>query len=904
MSGAGAKRGRIIVAAVAAGIALAATAFAVRECSPGDAEPVTPEGATSGEVVASGSVGAPVGDGARIRGAVRIEVTAVDAGGAGEGSGGGDEAGAAADVGEAPPSAQAAPTLATPASCTVIAWREGQAIGAPARCDADGRYELALDAPPASLAVEVLVPGYLRVVLLGEPRPGEVLELPTVALGPASHLAGQVVDGRGQPLAGVALSARPRPDLGEPEPWRLRTGDDGRFRFDTVPPGPIAVEATLGGFALSAVDVVAPEENVTIVLDGLHELEGDVLGPPEALARSRVWIEGSSIWPPLQVPVDASGHFVIPGIPDGIYGLVAEAPGGEGEQEYASIPLENVTPAMTVSLALIEAARVPVKVQAPDGRPVTGAHVTVGGSSIGLLQKVAETGPSGQVAAGPLVPGPYLVRADADGYLPSETVAVDVQGGAAIPELTLTLLRPARILGSVVDEIGEVVADARITVESEVLYSPGEALVRARTASALLAGGTLGVTTGMVPPVPLFDDDLGGEWTEGATASDREGRFFLDLLLPGTYRLRAVHAGHAASALVAVTLGPGETRADVLLVLQTGHALTGRVRDGNGRPLSDVRVELDDGQVLVTDERGLFDAGLHRGKRTLVFRAPGMIPRAVEVDVDRRDLDLEQVLLPAEGGFEGRVTDGNGQPIGGARVALYPEDGLSASVVTYSDARGLFDLEGLSPGGAAIEVDHPDFAAAGQKLKVAPRREAGLRAIVLERGWELEVVVREAGSGDPVAGATIAIDGRQVTTDAAGEALLVHLSAAQVAATIDAPGWVRERASVERPEGGRASLVVELEEGAAIEGTVQDERGEAVSGARIVIRHRRSGEVLAETTSGSGGAWRVDRLGEGDVIVEAAPPADLAEILAPTSAPSDVLRGRVTRGVDLRFDRL
>lgn len=797
------------------------------------------------------------------------------------------------------------PRLIAAPSCVAIAWRGGAQIGAPARCDQAGRYALSLAEAPPDLAIEVLAPGHLRAVLEVRPVIGGSVEAPTVALGAASVLAGIVVDERGAPLSGVSLRARPRPDLGEPEPWRATTDEEGRFRLDTVPSGPITVEASRPGFALSVLDAVAPTQDATIVLDGLYRLSGDVLGPPEALARARVWIEGSSIWPPIAAPVGSDGVFVFEGIADGIYGLVAEAPARRaGEREYASIPLENVSPTMTVSLALIEAARVPVRAVDPEGRAVSGALVTLGGASVGMLHKVAETGPSGQLQIGPVVPGPYLVHADAPGYLPSGAIAVDVQSDDTLPELTLTLTRPARIFGRVVDEGGEAVAEARVTVESEVLYSPGEAIVRAKTLSARLAGGALGVTTGVVPPIPLFDDVLGGEWVEGATASDREGVFALDQLLPGSYRLRALHSEHAASALVTITLSAGEVRGDVLLVLRTGFPLTGRIRDGNDRPIAGARVELDDGQILTTDERGIFDAGLHRDERSLILRAPGMIPRKVVAKLERGAVDLELRLDPAEGAIEGRIRDTNGQPLVGARVGLVPEDGLASAVVAYTDDRGLFSFEGLAPGMAELSVEHPEFASTSERLKIAARPDGRLRELRLDRGWELAVVVRAAGSGDPVVGAVIMIDGQIVTTDAAGEASMTRLSRGEVSATIEASGWVREQISVRRPESGGASVVVDLEEGAAIEGRIRDDRGDPVDGAKIVIRHRESGEILAETRSDAAGLWRVERLPEGDVWVEAAPPAAMESLLAPLSEASDVLRGRVTRGVDLRFDRL
>ncbi|MBL8976144.1 MAG: carboxypeptidase regulatory-like domain-containing protein, partial [Myxococcales bacterium] len=108
----------------------------------------------------------------------------------------------------------------------------------------------------------------------------------------------------------------------------------------------------------------------------------------------------------------------------------------------------------------------------------------------------------------------------------------------------------------------------------------------------------------------------------------------------------------------------------------------------------------------------------------------------------------------------------------------------------------------------------------------------------------------------------------------------------------------------ERPEGGAASLVFELDEAAGMEGEVTDERGEPVGGARVLIHSADGSALLAETRTTADGRWSVPDLPEGDVRVEAIPPAALAAILAPVAMDSDVRRGHVTREVDLRFDRL
>ncbi|HEY8377607.1 MAG TPA: carboxypeptidase-like regulatory domain-containing protein, partial [Nannocystis sp.] len=504
---------------------------------------------------------------------------------------------------------------------------------------------------------------------------------------------------------------------------------------------PIRLRASGPGLALSVVEAFAPEAGVVIVVDALTELSGAVIGDPAVVARAQVRLEGSSLWPPIVQKVGPDGSFVFPGLTDGVYGLVAQVLAERpGEQEYASIPLENLSPGGHVDVALIAAQRVPVKVVSPDGSPVPRARVTLGYASVGLLQQIAETDEAGEANLGPVVPGPYVVRADADGYLPSESVTVEV-GKAAPARQVLTLVRPGRISGTVIDDEGRPVPEARILVDADVLYSPGEAMIRARTFTALQRGGSLGVTQGTVPPIPLVaEEEMVGTWAE----SDERGDFTLDLLMPGRYRLRAVHGDHAGSATVTVNLSPGERETGVVLTLGRGVPLRGRVLDGNRRPLVGARVELADGSVYTTDSYGMWYAGHRRGRQKLIIRAPGMVPAVVEVHLDEQATEVEQILQPAEGGLEGRVRDGNDRPIAGVRVTLLPDGELSPTEVTWTDARGLFEFSRLVTGPATIELDHPEYAPTSKRIKIGKMsRGSPPLELALHRGWALEVVVRE-----------------------------------------------------------------------------------------------------------------------------------------------------------------
>jgi protocatechuate 3,4-dioxygenase beta subunit len=909
------RRTQALLLAGLVAVVAAVVALALRQCGP------LAELAGSGDEGAAAATEAPASGGpdeaaappARVRGRVLVEV-----GGAVEAPPPGPDKPDKKDMSEEAgpdgydpsaldkePGADGPPVpLAPPRECVARAWRGGFLL-AEARCDAAGEFalDLALPAgPPAEVTVEALVPGHLRGVLTAPAQAGTEAVLPTLALGPASWLKGQVIDRRGLPVAGVAIEAVPLPNLGEPEPWRVESDLAGAFALDTVPAGPLRLRASGPGLALSVVEAFAPEAGVVIVVDSLQDLSGKVVGDPALVARAKVRLEGSSLWPPIELPAEKDGSFVFSGLVDGVYGLVAQVRAdAPGEPEYASIPLENLAPGGHVSLALIAAQRVPVQVVSPDGSPVPRARVTLGYASVGLLQQFAEADEAGQAELGPVVPGPYVVRADADGYLPSEAVTVDV-GAEAPARQVLTLVRPGRISGTVVDGDGRPVPEASIVVDADALYSPGESMIRARTFGALQRGGSLGVTTGAVPPIPLVSEgEAVGTWAE----SDERGDFTLDTLMPGRYRLRAVHGDHAGSPTVVVDLRPGERETGIVLTLGHGVPLGGRVLDGNRQPIAGARIELADGSEVKTDGFGVWSAGHRRGKQKIIIRAPGMVPAMVEVDLEDRATSIEQILQPAEGGLEGRVRDGNDRPIAGVRVTLHQPGELAPSEVTWTDARGLFEFSRLVTGTATIELDHPDYAPTNKRVKVTRiTRSDPPVELTLARGWSLEVVVRAFGSGDPIAGARVEVDGQVWAADEAGEVRATRLARERVRVRVEAPGWVGASASVTRPEDGQATLVLDLDEAAGLDGEVLDERGEPVAGARLIVRTRDGNTVLAETTTDTEGRWSVEGLPEGYVSVEAIPPPGLADLLAPVTLQTDVRRGHVTREVDLRFDRL
>jgi protocatechuate 3,4-dioxygenase beta subunit len=814
----------------------------------------------------------------------------------------------------------APPVLIQPKNelCRVRAWQEGVRLGSVDACIGGGNYELELDGGVVGkVAVEMWASGYLRAVVEIEVEGRGRLELPTVALGRAQILEGQVVNLAREPVAGVVIEARPDPDLDEPIPWRTVSDEKGAFAFDNLPFGPIVLRGHADGHADSVVEAVAPTRDVLMVIETLVDLKGEVIADASLLVGAKARVEGSGVWPPVEVDVAADGSFIFPGLIDGVYGVEVYVPVEDPEtlegprRERASIPLENIEPTMHVSLALVPAARVLAKVVDPEGNPVPAARVTLSNARIGLLQKIATTDLVGLARPGPVVTGPYWLRADADGYLPALPVPVDVDADKAQSEPhTLVLARPATLAGVVLDEEGKPVAGAEVRLESEELFTLGEVEARADLVrTALRKGeegmGSLGVTTGPVPPIPTLDepDLVGGEaWLSALT--DEGGNFRFEMLAPGGYKLVARDGAHAESKELAVDLKSGEISDELTLRLRKGAPVTGRVLDANGQPIAEVIIE-SAGEFFVTDETGSFDLGLRQGRVKLIARAPGMVPKELSAKVKDEAVDLAIELEPADGAVDIRLVDHNGTPVSGVEVVLQSKDGLSPTVIAWSDDAGRVQLEELTPGKSILRLAHSDYVMREAPIEVDHRSASlELQEFTLDAGWTLELVVRAEVSGDRLKGAVVVVDGRGAQSDEDGRVVVAHLDAKRVEVKITLAGWAPASRQVRRPKKAeqRVEVTVELEEVGSLEGTISDDIGNPVEGCTIRALDR-EGHELATTTSGKEGVFRFDALREGQLRIEALPPRDSEEGFFPVQIDSDVRRRETTSELHLRFER-
>ena len=136
--------------------------------------------------------------------------------------------------------------------------------------DQEGRFRFP-HARPGRLVIQVKAAGHAPELKPVEGKDGTAPV--TVTLGPASTLAGRVVDSQGKPIpdAFVGIDTwRTYRSLGE----FLKTDADGRFRWDDAPPDSVLINASRAGFKDSIQNRVSPDAEVVLTLKRSLSLSG------------------------------------------------------------------------------------------------------------------------------------------------------------------------------------------------------------------------------------------------------------------------------------------------------------------------------------------------------------------------------------------------------------------------------------------------------------------------------------------------------------------------------------------------------------------------------------------------------------------------------------------------------
>ncbi|HEX4456323.1 MAG TPA: sigma-70 family RNA polymerase sigma factor, partial [Polyangia bacterium] len=373
-------------------------------------------------------------------------------------------------------------------------------------------------------------------------------------------------------------------------------------------------------------------------------------------------------------------------------------------------------------------------VRASDGSAIVGAGVRSIGAAVGsrVAAPVAiTTDGRGRFALAGLAPGRHRLVARAADLATSEAVDITVEAGRTSPEVVLRLAPAARVSGVVVDDRGQPVAGAAVSLAGAVadaeLATAADAVTQAdgrfvldavpqgiarfavarydvveprsqRVGAAAVdnlrivvsaLGSIAGRVTRQGVPVGGVRVACGAE---GAPVfSESDGGYVIAGLRRQTCRVVAVDqcAGASGIAPSTIALAAGEQRTHVDVELAWAAAISGIVVEEDGTPASGVQVRFnaqhkpDDGSAL-TGPDGKFRVGTLSGdddylgdvaesatSRHRLAISDGVAP-VVHVPDGESEVDgIRIVVKRSHLSIAGTTVDGAGQPLGDVQVTAF-----------------------------------------------------------------------------------------------------------------------------------------------------------------------------------------------------------------------------------------
>lgn len=689
---------------------------------------------------------------------------------------------------------------------------------------------------------------------------GPVTEDQVVRLERAAPLEGYVRDTSGAPLGEATVRAWLLDAAGQvldDVPHELVTGPDGRFRFVDVGDGPIQLSASAPGHAPLTRPVTAGARmGIELRLEPAATLAGtvyDARGAPAVDAE--VILVGSGVWPPERRRTDRSGRYRFVGIPPGLYELHAR------QRMQVAPPRSGISlgagERLFVPLRMEQGERLEGHVRTAEGEPIAGAEVLLTGIGLSLLPRSTTTAADGHFRFDALLPGPQRLLARATHFVPAEEEAL-----AGEREVEIVLLRGATIRGLILDARDRPVAGAAVQWLGRRADIGEPTLPTSPT--------NLGVTAGPVPPIPLspgmgpaFANAL-GDTVFGDTVTDRDGRFELTGLIPGSGQLHVSHPGHAPHLGPGRRIGAGSVVDDLVIVLRDGALIEGRVVDAQGFPVGDVPVELRADRELVPRSTMAGEDGFFRfdgALGTVVLTARPFTLPAVRERVMAREGERLQVQLVLDDEvvtLAGRVVDDRGYGVPGAALLLESravETPFERIGVSADD--GTFDFAALPAPPWSLVVDHPDYAP--MTIPIESLGEGPLNVTLLA-GGTVTGRVRDGWLGEPLGGARVILRGgdREDTrvTDATGSYRWERLPMGRYSLEAHALGRLPATAEIEVARALVEVPTLELSAAGAIFGVVVDALGDPAAAAKVI-----AGDL--EVLAGDDGSFRLAPLAPG-----------------------------------------
>jgi hypothetical protein len=579
-------------------------------------------------------------------------------------------------------------------------------------------------------------------------------------VNPAGVISGRIVNAQGAPLPGLNVVAF----ADDGTPYLTTTRADGTYQIDSLPAGNYHVETGGGTLTQSVISDISVTDggrhgNVNLILQTAATISGIITGPNGPVAGAIVSASnedgnGSS------AETDATGHYTITGLSGAVYSLSVNAAG------LASHVSDDVNLALGAALtgqnfSLTTGGGVAGQITlAGSGAPVADAFLSLEGPA-GMFSAVADD--SGQFSFADLPAGSYTLTASVSGSMTASANVTITAGNTATANLTTALLGTVngqvtnsvthaplpKVIVQVIGPTGLVantLADAQGNYEFDGLDagtyqivlgdfgSPGvvrtiitlsagqnSATDNLSTALAGVMSGTVFADDGVTPVADVPVILLSNGTQVVSTTTDDAGQYVFDLLVSGTYELRAITTGMSFPVIQGVAVSGGAHLTD--LNFRAGsRTIRGTVHNqATNQPVAGARVVITlndpvagpiavDSDVTATD--GSFSvtdvpAGIY-SVRVITDTSISLTQSVTIATTDPVPLVFN---LVAGSALQGTVRDSaTGLPLGTASLHMFRNTDPQGGGTTVTDADGQYQLTGLAAGSYRLLVQAPGSA--------------------------------------------------------------------------------------------------------------------------------------------------------------------------------------------------
>ncbi len=713
--------------------------------------------------------------------------------------------------------------------------------------DAKGAFRL--ESPKqAVVSLHVLANGY-------GPESGRVErdeEVGAIVLRKGAAGRGTITSADGKPVANATVVVQYNDQLEHV----AKTDAEGRYEAPD-PKRAIAIAVLHPDHAIdekTASNAPFTERDLTRTLAAGKKLTGVVTGPDgrTPVANATVAIDN---WPLTKSGED--GTFTIPRAPARWSTLTTRSEGMIGQAPFAKTDAYK----LRLGKPAILSGRV---TNAKTKVPVAGAIVRAALAPMNRGEGFrAETDAKG-VYSVEVPPGSYLLFTSHPGYAAANGDVSVAAGQTAARDLTVAQL--ARVSGTVVDEQKRPVAVASIApIGADALDGP----VMLRNRDTVFSGPDGRFSTRVVPDEPLF--------------------------------ITATRRGLPTATSEQLRAAAGERKTGVVLTIPSGIAVTGRVTDGNGEPLSGVAVfprtsdedsnaamyrmmtgvQQSEEDAVRTGSDGTFALRVAEGKHDFSFRREGYAPKTVRGQsiTPTAPARVDTTMEPASE-LAGRVLRaGNG--VEGVAVTAFGEESRG-SAVTGPD--GSFTISGLTAGSLRTTLRKEEDFIQEMRVLTAPARDV---VIELAAGGRVSGRVVDKATGKPLtafqAGISSArnIGGRAIMappqmrefSSEDGSFSLENVPAGAMLLVGSAPGYASARLNVTIEEGKTLSDVeLPLDAGVHLTGRVTGPDGTPLGDVNVRADTSGNGAFAMwgpETTAvtDANGEYSLETLPPGEVTV-------------------------------------